>query len=47
MTGHAQALQVGAVKALTTQLDWNDVVHRLGWLQNTFALASAAKRVIP
>ncbi len=47
MTGHAQALQVRSLKALTAFFDWNDVVDHLGWLQKALGLAPAAKRVIP
>jgi hypothetical protein len=47
MTGHAQALQVRSLKALTAFFDWNDVVNNLGRLQKPPGLASAAKRVIP
>jgi hypothetical protein len=47
VTGHAQALQVRSLKALTAFLDWNDVVNNLGRLQQPLGLAAAAKRVIP
>jgi hypothetical protein len=47
VTGHAQALQVRSLKALTAVFDWNDVVNDFGRLQKTLGLAPAAKRVIP
>ncbi len=47
MTGHAQALQVRSLKALTAKFHWNDVIDHLGWLQKALGLAPAAKRVIP
>jgi len=47
VTGHAQALQVRSLKALTALFDWNDVIDHLGWLQQALGLAPAAKRVIP
>lgn len=47
MTGHAQALQVRSLKALTALLDRNDVINNLGWLKHALGLTPAAKRVIP
>lgn len=47
MAGHAQALQIRALKALTAQLDRHDVIDHLGGLEHAFGLAPAAKRVIP
>jgi hypothetical protein len=47
VTGHAQALKVRSLKALTAVFDWNDVVNDLGRVQQPLGLAPAAKRVIP